>query len=610
MSATKSARERNLERETRDLGVKPPMNACPRCFADVPPDAPRGLCPRCLLSVSFGEPEVVVTRRGEPAREPPSIEAIGAHFPQLEIVRLVGRGGMGAVYEARQKGLGRSVALKILDADLAEDPDFEERFAREALALARLSHPNIVAVHDCGRAGPHFFLVMEFVDGPNLREALRSTSIAPAQALVIVAQICSALEFAHKSGVVHRDIKPENVLLARDGTVKIADFGLAKLLDAPARDGRFVTRATQAVGTPHYMAPEQIEKPLSVDHRADIYSLGVVLYELLTGELPLGRFPLPSQKVRIDVRIDDIVVRTLEKEPERRYQAAHEVRTAVQDFASRADRLGTAASAPSHALPRPETTSSRGPKRVVLIALLAAGVLLLGLGAAAGSMLLMSRAAARERAEAIATAALARERALALESEARSAAEAAGTEPTATDAASGEADVAAPPQPSITSDPTLPWLRPRFVPRSLSDAAKEALATLKSAALARYESELAQRAARHGDLAAGDLASLRIGEFKAIRAQLLADVHGELRALLHPLDADALELDGFAESLMPLGLEDVHVRIRREGEHVKIDVRSVATDQQRFSILDLRPEVPKPYDSLVRRQAELDATPR
>jgi predicted Ser/Thr protein kinase len=306
---------------------------CPRCCAPIPADGPQGLCPKCLLAVGMGEPEIILTASGEPAPPPPAPAEIAPHFPQLEIVRLIGRGGMGAVYEARQRGLSRTVALKVLSAPHSADASFEERFVREAQTLARLSHENIVSVYDAGRAGPHFYLLMEYVDGPNLRQALQAGRIEPAHALTVVMQICAALDYAHRHGVVHRDIKPENVLLTREGRVKIADFGLAKMLDRATR-GPSLTRASQAMGTPHYMAPEQIEHPQQVDHRADIYSLGVVLYELLTGELPLGRFPLPSHKVQVDVRLDDIVLRTLEKEPERRYQAAADVRSAVNEVAT------------------------------------------------------------------------------------------------------------------------------------------------------------------------------------------------------------------------------------------------------------------------------------
>jgi hypothetical protein len=172
---------------------------------------------------------------------------------------------------------------------------------------------------------------MEYVDGVNLRQLERREPLAPKEALAIVPQICDALQYAHDEGIVHRDIKPENILIDKKGRVKIADFGLAKLLTRAAADYT-LTQPQQVMGTVHYMAPEQVEHPATVDQRADIYSLGVVFYEMLTGELPLGRFQPPSQKVQVDVRLDEVVLKTLEKEPERRYQHASQVRTDVEQI--------------------------------------------------------------------------------------------------------------------------------------------------------------------------------------------------------------------------------------------------------------------------------------
>lgn len=287
----------------------------------------------------------------------PSPEEIARHFPQLEIMECLGRGGMGVVYKARQPKLNRLVALKILAPERGADPKFAERFQREALALAKLSHPNIVTVHDFGEADGMFFLLMEFVDGVSLRQTMREGRMKPEEALAIVPKICEALQFAHDQGVVHRDIKPENVLLDKQGRVKIADFGIAKIVRQASRLSqtsepsvpqggpektepgampvpRDLTDADRVLGTPHYMAPEQVEKPATVDHRADIYSLGVVFYEMLTGELPLGKFPPPSKKVRVDVRLDEVVLHALEKEPERRYQHASEVKTDLETIAT------------------------------------------------------------------------------------------------------------------------------------------------------------------------------------------------------------------------------------------------------------------------------------
>jgi len=313
-----------------------PRPTCPRCGAPLPAGQPAGLpCPRCLLAAAHDSaaPTGEGVSGSFEASQPPPPEAIAPLFPALEILGVLGQGGMGVVYRARQKELGREVALKLLWTRAGPGASVEERFLREARALARLTHPNIVAVHDFGRAGEHLYLVLELVDGVNLRQALKHGRLAPPQALAIVGETCAALQFAHDRGVVHRDIKPENILLDRAGHVKIADFGLAKVLadgGPPAR----LTREGQAMGTPQYMAPEQLEHPLEVDHRAAIFSLGVVFYELLTGELPLGRFAPPSRKVEIDVRLDGVVLKALEKEPEQRYQRAAQVQTEVQEIVS------------------------------------------------------------------------------------------------------------------------------------------------------------------------------------------------------------------------------------------------------------------------------------
>ena len=364
-----------------DAGTNRTMpQKCPQCGATLPKGGLAGLCPACLMQQ--GVAADTATRSEAKPFVPPPVEEVARLFPQLEILGFLGKGGMGAVYKARQPALDRLVALKILPAQTAPDPGFAERFTREARALARLSHPNIVAVHEFGQvtqssagvppasppgvppgsvsataevptpppppALPYF--IMEFVDGVNLRQLQRAGRLSPRKALQIVPQICDALQYAHDEGVVHRDIKPENVLIDRKGRVKIADFGLAKIMKGgdgsprcPADDSQtaearatgpsvptYATEAGQVMGTPHYMAPEQIEHPQDVDHRADIYSLGVVFYEMLTGELPLGKFQPPSRRVQVDVRLDEVVLHALEKEPERRYQQASQLSTDVQ----------------------------------------------------------------------------------------------------------------------------------------------------------------------------------------------------------------------------------------------------------------------------------------
>ncbi|MEZ5384073.1 MAG: protein kinase [Prosthecobacter sp.] len=263
------------------------------------------------------------------ARDLPSLEEIAAAFPELDVQCLIGHGGMSAVFKARQPKLDRTIALKVLPKSLAATSGFAERFTREGRVLARLSHPNIVAVHDFGESGGFCFLIMEFVDGVNLRQAMRAGRFTPEQALNIIPAICDALQFAHSQGVLHRDIKPENILLDSKGRVKIADFGIAKILDEKG-DAMLLTKSGAKLGTAPYMAPEQIEKPSSVDHRADIYSLGVVFYEMLTGELPLGRFAAPSEIAAVGGNIDEIVLRALEKERTRRQQSVSEFKTQVE----------------------------------------------------------------------------------------------------------------------------------------------------------------------------------------------------------------------------------------------------------------------------------------
>ena len=338
---------------------------CAQCSAEMPADAPEGLCPRCLMA------EVMQPTQAEGqdnALPPLSPEELAPHFPQLEILECLGRGGMGVVYKARQKSLNRLVAMKLLAPERADDPQFAARFEKEAHALAALNHPNIVGVYDFGsvmqssglpsdesRGLNHlYYLLMEFVDGVNLRQLLQTKRLTPKEALSIVPPICDALQCAHDHGIVHRDIKPENLLIDKAGTVKIADFGIAKIIDssrlaprdehsASANTTDFRTSKTQrsdalpqlisrsemaTLGTPDYAAPEQHNG--TADHRADIYSLGVVLYEMLTGERPKADFVPPSKRVQVDIRIDEIVLKALEKTPELRFATAAEFCTQVE----------------------------------------------------------------------------------------------------------------------------------------------------------------------------------------------------------------------------------------------------------------------------------------
>jgi tetratricopeptide (TPR) repeat protein/tRNA A-37 threonylcarbamoyl transferase component Bud32 len=334
----------------------PDENKCPHCGKPVPSTAPGGVCPECMLAVGLA----TQTEGPGAGAATPSPAEISALFPQLEILDCLGRGGMGVVYRARQPKLNRVVALKILAGEKDHDGKFAERFTREAQALARLNHPNIVTVHDFGEAGGHCYLLMEFVDGLSLRQLLQTGRMKPEQALAIVPKICEALQYAHELGIVHRDIKPENILLDKQGRVKIADFGIAKMLGVETGQPA-LTGAKDVVGTPHYMAPEQIEKPMEVDHRADIFSLGVVFYEMLTGELPLGKFAAPSKRVQVDVRLDEVVLRALEKEPALRYQQASALQTQVETIAATSTAKG--------ASPVQERKKSMSNKKLIWIAI-------------------------------------------------------------------------------------------------------------------------------------------------------------------------------------------------------------------------------------------------
>ncbi len=352
---------------------------CQNCGAALVPDTPEGLCPKCLLKMGLAsQPATQAGANPGSADALPDPSWLAKCFPQLEILELLGQGGMGAVYKARQPALDRIVALKLLPARAAGDSGFAERFTREARALAKLNHPNIVAVYDFGEVrlprptqssnqpsapSSHFFL-MEYVDGLNLRQLEQAGKLTPRQALKIIPQICEALQYAHDEGVVHRDIKPENVLLDKKGRVKIADFGLAKIIGLEPQNMR-LTGARDVMGTPHYMAPEQVEHPQEVDHRADIYSLGVVFYEMLTGELPLGKFAPPSSRthgVQIDVRLDEVVLRALEKQPERRYQQASQVKTDVETIASTRPQPARANAGPSAPAPAATITGRQRPE--------------------------------------------------------------------------------------------------------------------------------------------------------------------------------------------------------------------------------------------------------
>src|SRR5438445_12520927 len=246
---------------------------CQHCGKPLGAKAVQGLCPECFMKVGLGTATVDDSAGAPPPQIkerrfiPPTPGQLAPRFPQLQILGLIGQGGMGAVYKARQQQLDRLVALKILPAEVSHDPAFAERFTREARALARLNHPNIVTVYDSGQTDGFYYFLMEFIDGATLRHLLAAGKLAPREALAIVPQVCDALQYAHDQGVVHRDIKPENILLDRRGRVKVADFGIARIVGGAEsslassegeRAGESGPSLTEHhfVGTPQYMAPE------------------------------------------------------------------------------------------------------------------------------------------------------------------------------------------------------------------------------------------------------------------------------------------------------------------------------------------------------------------
>ena len=291
--------------------------------------------------------------------QPPAPADLQGLVPNLVVDALIGKGGMGAVYRAHQPHLGRTVALKILRPELAQDAAFSSRFTRESRALARLSHPHIVTLYDSGTSGGYAWMVMEYIAGANLREVLAEGHLSPAEALRLVPQICQGLQYAHDQGVVHRDLKPENILIDERGQAHLVDFGLAKLDEASGSAD--ITQPGQVLGTLHYIAPEQLAGDTRADHRVDIYALGVVIYEMLTGSLPLGRFEPPSSHVGIDVRMDDVVLRSLERDPERRWQRVDQMSEVMDAIPAAVPPVAPVAAAaiPPSSPPQPPAAPAR-----------------------------------------------------------------------------------------------------------------------------------------------------------------------------------------------------------------------------------------------------------
>jgi tRNA A-37 threonylcarbamoyl transferase component Bud32 len=293
---------------------------CPKCRAEIcdPADLKSVTCHACKFTFDFNAGATVV----QGSRATP--KKIGKY----EIVGEISRGGMGIVYKGYQRELDRHVAIKVISPQLLEHSEFVERFFREAKALARLNHPHIVQVYDADRDGNTVFMVMELIEGKSLRTLIKQGKMPSEESLKLIPQICDALDYAHTQGIVHRDIKPENILITYRGDVKIADFGLAVLFTSDPNTPR-LTSADALLGTYDYMAPEQRQASANVDHRADLYALGVVMYEMLTGRLPVGRVEPPSKASGTPARVDDVVFRALEQDPAKRWSRAKEIREAL-----------------------------------------------------------------------------------------------------------------------------------------------------------------------------------------------------------------------------------------------------------------------------------------
>ena len=311
----------------------------------------------------------------ETIASPPNGRVVAGRY---ELGELLGAGGMAEVYLAHDRRLDRPVAVKLLGAGFAADPEQVERFRREAQAAAGLNHPNVVAIYDWGQDGGGYYLVMEYVRGRNLKEVVRDGGPLPeGQALAIAADVAAALEAAHARGVVHRDVKPHNVMLDERGRVKVGDFGIAQ-----AAGGTTLTRTSSAVlGSAHYLSPEQARGE-RVDARSDLYSLGALLFELLAGRPPYqGDAPLvvamqhvnaptPSLRaVRADVSpaTDALVARAMAKDPAARFPNAAAMRAALEAARTNPGTSRTAVAAPAWVAP--PVTAPRFPLWPLLAAL-------------------------------------------------------------------------------------------------------------------------------------------------------------------------------------------------------------------------------------------------
>jgi len=291
----------------------PSAEICPKCSLVIDPQRALGLCPACLL----GE---VANQIDSPhgAQRCPTIDQLNQQIKGFQFVELLGRGGTAWTFLAVQESLSREVAVKVMHRN-SNWSDSSARFQREAESLAKLNHPGIVTIHDFGSTEDFHFLIMEFVAGPTLRRRRNSVTPNVEQSLSIAAQICNAVQYAHDAGVLHRDIKPENILFTSESSeaqVKVADFGIAQIF--AGGESESLTQTGLVSGTPYYIAPEQNRGLNRATPRSDVFAIAVVLYELLTDHLPIGRFPPPSHYGNCSRQVDRAVLHALQSRPEKR----------------------------------------------------------------------------------------------------------------------------------------------------------------------------------------------------------------------------------------------------------------------------------------------------
>ncbi len=328
---------------------------CPECGETIPPDASGGICPRCLLGLADSSLDLLATA-GADALWPPPPPPEGAEPPRVfgsyDLLGEIARGGMGVVYRARQRGLDRVVALKMVQFGRFAGEEARSRFLVEARTAARLRHPRIVTIHEIGTLEGQPYFTMDLIEGVSLAEAVRNGPWSVRAAAGLLHSLAEAIAYAHAEGVLHRDLKPSNILLDAISQPHVTDFGLAKVLpsrtpDSGAESPADLTLTGQALGSPNYLSPEQAAGARGLTPATDVWALGAILYHLLTGRPPFAGAsvaetlralredePLPPRLLNTDVSVDleTICLKCLEKEPARRYQTAEELAEELDRF--------------------------------------------------------------------------------------------------------------------------------------------------------------------------------------------------------------------------------------------------------------------------------------